>query len=127
MRIDIYSSGGAARVAEREYHLGGPALRAADSADVGGVLTEAADRAAARAQMFAGCRMLAAYREIADERIAFQSREPARLESLWRQLASRDTASPKLWMDAYLAGFARAGCAQRIGRIVNAKGCTRQN
>ena len=27
----------------------------------------------------------------------------------WRQLATRDTASPKVWMDAYLAAFAMAG------------------
>ncbi len=31
------------------------------------------------------------------------------LESRWKQFALRDTASPKIWMDAYLAGFARAG------------------
>ena len=29
--------------------------------------------------------------------------------SLWRTLATRDTASPKVWMDAYLAAFALAG------------------
>ena len=29
--------------------------------------------------------------------------------ALWRQLAARDTASPKVWMDAYLAAFAIAG------------------
>lgn len=27
----------------------------------------------------------------------------------WRQLANADTASPKVWMDAYLAAFAIAG------------------
>ena len=33
------------------------------------------------------------------------------LEAQWRKLAARDTASPKLWMDAYLAAFAMAsGC-----------------
>jgi len=31
------------------------------------------------------------------------------LELRWRQFAARDTASPKLWMDTYLAAFARAG------------------
>lgn len=35
--------------------------------------------------------------------------EPAGLESLWRKLACRATASPKVWMDAYLAAFAIAG------------------
>jgi hypothetical protein len=28
---------------------------------------------------------------------------------LWKRLASGDTASPKLWMDAYLAAFAMNG------------------
>ena len=28
---------------------------------------------------------------------------------LWQRLASRDTASPKVWMDAYLAAFAISG------------------
>jgi toxin-antitoxin system PIN domain toxin len=32
--------------------------------------------------------------------------EPPGLESLWHRLARRPTASPKLWMDAYLAAFA---------------------
>ena len=34
--------------------------------------------------------------------------EPPGLMPLWRRLAQRDTASPKLWMDAYLAAFAIA-------------------
>lgn len=46
---------------------------------------------------------------LADDRIVFQGREPTGLELRWRQLAIRDTASPKLWMDAYLAAFALAG------------------
>jgi toxin-antitoxin system PIN domain toxin len=46
---------------------------------------------------------------LADDRIVFQARAPAGLETRWRQLAVRDTASPKLWMDAYLAAFAQAG------------------
>jgi toxin-antitoxin system PIN domain toxin len=46
---------------------------------------------------------------LADDRIVFQAREPAGLESRWQQLAVRETASPKLWMDAYLAAFALAG------------------
>jgi uncharacterized protein len=38
--------------------------------------------------------------------------EPAGLEGLWEQLSSRESASPKLWMDAYLAAFAiKSGCA----------------
>lgn len=35
--------------------------------------------------------------------------EPPGVASLWHQLATRDTASPKVWMDAYLAAFAIAG------------------
>lgn len=34
--------------------------------------------------------------------------EPPGLMPLWRRLAQRDTASPKIWMDAYLAAFAIA-------------------
>jgi toxin-antitoxin system PIN domain toxin len=32
--------------------------------------------------------------------------EPDGLEALWHRLADRETASPKVWMDAYLAAFA---------------------
>ena len=46
---------------------------------------------------------------VADDRIAFLAHDPAGLESRWRQFAARDTVSPKLWMDAYLAAFALAG------------------
>ncbi len=35
--------------------------------------------------------------------------EPAGVFTLWRTLASCATASPKVWMDAYLAAFAIAG------------------
>ena len=34
---------------------------------------------------------------------------PAGTVARWHALASRETAPPKLWMDAYLAGFAIAG------------------
>ncbi len=44
-----------------------------------------------------------------DDRIVFQIEEPPALETRWKQLAVRGTASPKLWMDAYLAAFALAG------------------
>ena len=54
----------------------------------------------------------AAYEDlIADDRIVFRADEPDGLEQRWRGFALRGTASPKLWMDAYLAAFARAeGC-----------------
>lgn len=35
--------------------------------------------------------------------------EPPGTVALWHRLAARDTASPKLWMDAYLAAFALSG------------------
>lgn len=35
--------------------------------------------------------------------------EPPRTAATWRQLAALDTASPKVWMDAYLAAFAICG------------------
>jgi toxin-antitoxin system PIN domain toxin len=47
---------------------------------------------------------------MADDRIIF-AREPAGLDKSWRAFALRETHSPKLWMDAYLAAFAlRSGC-----------------
>ena len=45
---------------------------------------------------------------LADDRIVLRAEEPAGLESRWKQFAVRDTASPKIWMDAYLAAFALA-------------------
>lgn len=51
---------------------------------------------------------------LADDRIDFRGDEPAGLESLWKELAMRETASPKLWMDAYLAAFALAGGYQMV-------------
>lgn len=45
----------------------------------------------------------------ADFRITF-SDEPDGVENTWREIGCRDTASTKLWIDAYLAAFAlRAG------------------
>ncbi|MBE7537902.1 MAG: PIN domain-containing protein [Bryobacterales bacterium] len=35
--------------------------------------------------------------------------EPDGLADLWSRFAVRDTASPKVWMDAYLAAFAISG------------------
>ena len=46
---------------------------------------------------------------IRDDRVVMQVREPDGLEPQWRAYAERPTASPKLWMDAYLAAFAFAG------------------
>src|SRR5215831_7046719 len=49
----------------------------------------------------------------ADERIAWVE-EPRGLEPSWKRLAGRPTASPKLWMDAYLAAFAMSGGYQLV-------------
>lgn len=46
---------------------------------------------------------------LVDDRIVFREEEPAGVETHWKKFALRDTASPKIWMDAYLAGFALAG------------------
>jgi uncharacterized protein len=46
---------------------------------------------------------------LVDDRIVFRPEEPAGLEAHWRRFALRETASPKIWMDAYLAAFAFAG------------------
>lgn len=35
--------------------------------------------------------------------------EPRGALRLWHALSARDSASPKVWMDAYLAAFATAG------------------
>jgi toxin-antitoxin system PIN domain toxin len=51
---------------------------------------------------------------LTDDRITFRADEPAGVESLWREFAVRGTASPKLWMDAYLAAFALAGRYQMV-------------
>jgi toxin-antitoxin system PIN domain toxin len=46
---------------------------------------------------------------LADDRVVFQAQEPVGLDLHWKQFALCATASPKLWMDAYLAAFALAG------------------
>lgn len=46
---------------------------------------------------------------VRDKRVAFYSGEPDRVDDQWRLFAGRPSASPKLWMDAYLAAFALAG------------------
>lgn len=51
---------------------------------------------------------------LADDRIVFHEGEPDGLERLWQGFALRPSASPKLWMDAYLAAFAIAGGYQMV-------------
>jgi toxin-antitoxin system PIN domain toxin len=48
-----------------------------------------------------------------DERFTFAN-EPQDMEETWKTLAIRDTHSPKLWMDAYLAAFALRSGFQMI-------------
>lgn len=43
---------------------------------------------------------------LADDRVHFIG-ESIGTETIWRKFASIDTASPKVWMDAYLAGLAK--------------------
>jgi toxin-antitoxin system PIN domain toxin len=55
-----------------------------------------------------------AYRTLmTDERIQFVP-EPFALEPEWLKLTSQDKPAPKLWTDAYLAAFARAGGMQFV-------------
>ncbi|MBS9534223.1 type II toxin-antitoxin system VapC family toxin [Mycobacterium sp. M1] len=44
-----------------------------------------------------------------DDRIAMTDCEPDGLESQWQAFAVRQSAAPKVWMDAYLAAFALTG------------------
>lgn len=46
---------------------------------------------------------------LTDDRIALDPGEPEGLDLRWREFAARSSPSPKLWMDAYLAAFARTG------------------
>ena len=50
---------------------------------------------------------------LADERISWVA-EPRGLDSYWKKWAGGSKASPKLWMDAYLAAFAMAGGYQLV-------------
>lgn len=50
---------------------------------------------------------------MADERITFAN-EPEGVEDAWKAMALRDTHSPKLWMDAWLAAFALRSGFQMI-------------
>ena len=43
----------------------------------------------------------------ADERVALIEDEPVGFQAGWVRFAAADQASPKLWMDAYLAAFAQ--------------------
>ena len=48
-----------------------------------------------------------------DPRVAF-SAEPPGVETYWRAYTQRESFSPKVWSDAFLAAFARAGNLQVV-------------
>ncbi len=50
----------------------------------------------------------------ADDRIVLRTNEPTGVETRWKDLAVHSTASPKLWMDAYLAAFALSGGCRMV-------------
>ena len=50
---------------------------------------------------------------LGDSRVAYAA-EPQDLEQHWQRLAVRDNASPKIWMDAYLAAFAMTSGSQLV-------------
>jgi len=50
---------------------------------------------------------------MADDRISFAS-EPEGVEEAWKTYALRETRSPKLWMDAWLAAFAKCSGFQMV-------------
>jgi toxin-antitoxin system PIN domain toxin len=55
-----------------------------------------------------------AYRTIlADDRIQFAP-EPFAMEQEWRKMTAQERPMPKIWTDAYLAAFARAGGMQLV-------------
>jgi toxin-antitoxin system PIN domain toxin len=51
---------------------------------------------------------------IEDARITLRTNEPFATSRFWREYTSRPLSSPKLWMDAYLAAFARAAGCQLV-------------
>lgn len=46
---------------------------------------------------------------VGDERIVMADGEPAGLQEAWARWATTNRPFPKLWVDAYLAAYARAG------------------
>lgn len=49
-----------------------------------------------------------------DYRVQLKLEEPAGIDSAWREFSARPTTSTKLWMDAYLAAFARSADYQLV-------------
>lgn len=109
----IFSTAARAWMAEVERTSGGLVVCRATQQSLLRLLTTASvfpphERPMTNAQAWA-----AYHRLVADERVSFVE-EPAGIEAEWERLASRRSASPKLWMDAYLAAFAIAGGYQFV-------------
>lgn len=51
---------------------------------------------------------------LSDDRIDYWQGEPTGLEPIWREFGARGTSSHLLWMDAYLAAFAKAAGLQLV-------------
>ncbi len=62
-----------------------------------------------RAEGFTNRGALAQFQAFRTKLAVVERDEPPGTVGLWHRLAARDTASPKLWMDAYLAAFAVSG------------------
>jgi predicted nucleic acid-binding protein len=45
---------------------------------------------------------------LTDERVSFVA-EPSELEQEWQKMTAQNRPTPKIWTDAYLCAFARAG------------------
>lgn len=66
-------------------------------------------QSAYRSKLVSNAAAWAKWEELIDLPQVVFANEPDAVPDLWRQLAARDTASPKVWMDAYLAAFAISG------------------
>lgn len=66
-------------------------------------------QAAYRSKPISNAATWAKWEELIDLPQVIFATEPDGLPDLWRQFAARDTTSPKVWMDAYLAAFAITG------------------
>jgi uncharacterized protein len=51
---------------------------------------------------------------MSDSRFRFIAEEPAGFEELWFKFSRQRTASPKTWMDSYLAAFAKGHSLQLV-------------
>lgn len=51
---------------------------------------------------------------LGDSRVSLRAIEPTGLAELWRAYSALSSPSPKVWMDSYLAAFARAANATLV-------------